>query len=242
MLGHSHTNKWRPNWAHSKLPHYPWSPKHRNQANIARFTTSPIRTPHTWRHPRSIPTLSAMISHAHGARSPLSRCSLHACLQVHRHQCGTWRKRIERFPHTPTSGQALSYDYKGRTASQLTYVTTSDLHQQGGCMAWLQMQERTFSTAKASAHWRSGSKTTFSSDFHAEVCWNTTCIGQAGNVRYKNGGMAYKKAADGGTEGRTYRVAPRRVQQGLLSGPLRPGRDLLSYSRRPVVHLCRHRH
>ena len=209
-LGRSRANKWRPNWAHSKLPHYPWSPKRRNQANIVWFTTSPIRTPHAWRCPQSIPTLAAMISHAHGARSPLSCCSLHACLQVCRHRCGMWRKHIERFPHTPTSGQASSYDCKGRTASQLTYVTILGLHQQEGCTAWLQMRERTFFVAEASARWQSGSMTTFSSDFHAEVCWNTTCVGQAESVRYKNGGMVYKKVADGGMEGRTYRAAPRR--------------------------------
>ena len=100
-LGRSRAVKWRPNWALSKRPPYPSSPRRRNRVSTARFTISPTRIPRARKHPRSTRTSIARTFRALGARSPRSRCSSPACPRAHRRRCGMWQKRTERYLLTP---------------------------------------------------------------------------------------------------------------------------------------------
>ncbi len=198
---------WRPVWALSRLHPCPLSLRHLNQGNTGLYIIFHTHTTPNPKSPPSIPTSTVMTSHAPGAPSPLSPSSLLASPQDLRPPSGTSQRPIAPSLSPHPNGPASSSAFRQMTSLPSIRATTSAFPQPGACMEWSPMLALMCSEATGSAHWRSGSMTTSSSEFCVSSYLSTMCNAQTGTTKYSYMWATYKMVAGSGTEGRAYRMA-----------------------------------
>lgn len=180
----SHACSWKPASAPSKPHPCHWCRKHQSQANTMWCTTSHTLTTPCLQQPSSTSTLIATSSHACGEPSPPFSCPSHAYPQDHRPLCVMLQRPTEQYLQPHPSGQALSSVCKQLTGSQSTHVIILGSPQQGGSMAWSQMQVQTFSGAVELALWQNGLMIIYSSGSREHTYEDTMSGERGGSRRY----------------------------------------------------------
>src|SRR6266702_1005844 len=209
-LAHSLANNWRPIWALSRPPPFPWSLRRPSQANIGWYTISPTcTTPCPMQRP-STPTSTAQSSHAPGALSPQSPSSLLASPQAPKPLCVKLQRLIGPSLSPHPNGPASSSACKQTTSLQSMCAIILASHQLGVYTGWLQMRVPTCSKATGSAHLPSGLTTTFSSESCAHSYQNTMRAVLIGTMKSVPMGATGRMAAGCGMVERTCQTDPRR--------------------------------
>ena len=201
---------WRLNWAHSRPPPFPLSPKHPSPENFGPCTTSPFPTTHPPRQLPSTRTSIARISHAPGEPSTPWRYSSRAYPLVRKLWYATWQKCTGQSQPIRPNGRASSYASRRMINSPSMCATTLAYHRPEEYMGWLLMLALTFFAATESAHSPNGLMTTSFFASHANASLHIMLIVPYGRAKLSSRESDSKRVVASGTEEKTSWTATQR--------------------------------